>query len=403
MHDHRITIKVREAVFETYSRTLERFPDTLLGSECSRRTFYCPISEKLIFDRNIIAFDAILYYYQSNGCLIRPPFLSMEVFEEECRYFRLNNLEITRMKESEGYVIREQPQNVTKDSYREKMLNLLEQPESSHAAEIYAILSMLLIVGSVILSCVITMPDIVKIEEKDMFKSPVFSTELAFHCVFAAELILRFSLSRRKIEFMKSVLNIIDILAILPYFAVLLVDVENAKSVAYLRVVRIIRTLRMLHFAKHSGILEIVIKIFKRCTEDFVIFLQCILVFCCAFGSLEYYIEHDVIDTQFISIPEAMWWALQTMLCLGYGDIVPTSVPGKILGGIVSTLGAISLTVPLLFIGKNYLGLYHTTFSLKAGYFFENGHEIVENEKTNQEKGTKQETEFCSQETIVSL
>ena len=41
------------------------------------------------------------------------------------------------------------------------------------------------------------------------------------------------------------------------------------------------------------------------------------------FGSLLYYIETNVEDTSYVSIPAGMWWAVQTLTSLGYGDYWP--------------------------------------------------------------------------------
>ena len=118
-------------------------------------------------------------------------------------------------------------------------------------------------------------------------------------------------------------------------------------------------------------------------------FFQCLLVFCCLFGSLEYYTEYEIPNTQFVSIPESMWWALQTVVCLGYGDIVPCSIEGKIMGSIVAIIGAMLTTVPLLFLGRKYLRMYCKTFSLRLVHDAERDRKIVPKEIGNERKMPK--------------
>ena len=358
---NRIFISVRGTIFETYVATLERFPDTLLGSDMCRERFYYQKLKGLVFDRNVMAFEAILFYYQSNGRLVRPPWMAMETFEDECRYFRLSEFAIDKMKEAEGLILDSNPRVFRKNTLREKIWCFLEFPESSMAAQIYALLSNLLILASICLSCVVSVPNF--IENTDA----AFLTELSFQIIFAIEFILRLLFAQNKIKFFENSLTVIDFLAIFPYFLVMLINRRKLSSLTFLRVTRTIRILRILRLSKHSDQLDKVLRIIQSCKSEVVTFLQCLLVFCCLFGSLEYAAERSQDNTLFISIPEGMWWALQTALCLGYGDIVPKRPRGKLIGGVVAALGALLLTVPLLLIGGKYLSIYAKTFSVHIG------------------------------------
>ena len=81
--------------FKTRSDTLARFPDTLLGDtvRCSR--YYDPECGEYFFDRNRTAFDAILYYYQSGGKLVRPPSVPIDVFADELYFYQLGETEVS--------------------------------------------------------------------------------------------------------------------------------------------------------------------------------------------------------------------------------------------------------------------------------------------------------------------
>ena len=84
-----IRINVSGKSYQTCESTLERFPDTLLGSPDSRGRFYDASKGEYFFDRHRSCFTSILYYYQSEGTLIRPINLSPDVFLQECSFFGL--------------------------------------------------------------------------------------------------------------------------------------------------------------------------------------------------------------------------------------------------------------------------------------------------------------------------
>ena len=81
----RIQLNVGGELYETYEKTLRRFPTTLLGDDVKRQLHYCPISDQFFFDRSRVFFDAILFFYQSSGVLSCPSNISYNLFQEECR------------------------------------------------------------------------------------------------------------------------------------------------------------------------------------------------------------------------------------------------------------------------------------------------------------------------------
>lgn len=84
-----VKINVSGKKYQTYESTLQRFPDTLLGSVNSREQFYDSSKGEYFFDRHRSCFTSILYYYQSAGTLMRPSNLSPDVFMQECSFFGL--------------------------------------------------------------------------------------------------------------------------------------------------------------------------------------------------------------------------------------------------------------------------------------------------------------------------
>jgi hypothetical protein len=90
-HDlcERVTINVSGTRFETQLRTLATFPCTLLGSQQRRMRYFDPARNEYFFDRCRIAFEAILYFYQSRGRLRRPGNVPLDMFIEEVKFYEL--------------------------------------------------------------------------------------------------------------------------------------------------------------------------------------------------------------------------------------------------------------------------------------------------------------------------
>lgn len=363
----RIKIIVSGTTFETLESTLGRFPETLLGNKSTRDLHYDVSRKCLFFQRCPISFEAILFYYQSPGYLIRPSVIRMEEFEQECFLFKLENEAILRMKEREGYARHEPPKPKAEvKTCLFRLHSFLEYPESSKLAGVFALLSMMMIVGSVFMACISTLPSIAaEVEASTVLGNPLSLTEFIMNIFFTLEYTLRFMSSPKKLRFLISPLNAIDFLAAFPYFVVFAIDEKHVSNLRFIKAFRTVRALRLLRFSRHSDTLRVVINILSSSVRDLFTVVFCMLLMSIAWGSLAFYIEVGSTDTQFSSILDGMWWAIQTIVCLGYGDIIPVTFPGKVAASAVAVIGALTLTVPLLSIGGRYLQMYSRTFSIQ--------------------------------------
>lgn len=154
----RLAINVSGMRYETQIRTLSQFPDSLLGDPERRLQYFDPLRNEIFLDRNRICFDAILYFYQSGGRLRRPANVPLDIFMEELRFYELGEDIMTRFKEDEGFP-KEVPQPLPDNEIQRKLWMLFEHPESSGGARIIAIISVMVIVVSILIFCLETLPD----------------------------------------------------------------------------------------------------------------------------------------------------------------------------------------------------------------------------------------------------
>jgi hypothetical protein len=140
------------------------------------------------------------------------------------------------------------------------------------------------------------------------------------------------------------------------------------KSLGFLRILRFIRVIRLFRLSKHSKRLKVVGEIIKSSFGDFQLLMLCLAMLIIFGGSLMYYVEGGS-GTGFTSIPMSLWWAIQTITTLGYGDIVPSTFFGQVLSAGFMAFGALTISLPVLSIVTKFMTLYAKNIEDKAYSF----------------------------------
>lgn len=154
----RLAINVSGMRYETQLRTLAQFPDSLLGDPRRRSRYFDPLRNELFLDRNRACFDAILYFYQSGGRLRRPANIPLDIFVDEVIFYELGEEIMNRFKEDEGFP-KEEATPLPTNHIQKRLWMLFEHPESSSGARIIAIISVMVVVVSILIFCLETLPD----------------------------------------------------------------------------------------------------------------------------------------------------------------------------------------------------------------------------------------------------
>ncbi|XP_033919274.1 potassium voltage-gated channel subfamily A member 5 [Melopsittacus undulatus] len=399
MHHQRVLINISGLRFETQLGTLNQFPHTLLGDPDKRMRYFDPLRNEYFFDRNRPSFDGILYFYQSGGKLRRPVNVSIDVFADEIRFYQLGEEAMERFREDEGF-IKEEEKPLPHNEFQRQVWLIFEYPESSSSARAIAIVSVLVILISIITFCLETLPEFrderempvpqptqsgglngTTVEPQPMqppssLSDPFFIIETTCVIWFTFELLVRFFACPSKSEFSRNIMNIIDIVAIIPYFITLGTELaqqqqpgtgssnggggqQQAMSLAILRVIRLVRVFRIFKLSRHSKGLQILGQTLKASMRELGLLIFFLFIGVILFSSAVYFAEADDPESHFSSIPDAFWWAVVTMTTVGYGDMRPVTVGGKIVGSLCAIAGVLTIALPVPVIVSNFNYFYH--------------------------------------------
>ncbi|MCP4566289.1 MAG: ion transporter [FCB group bacterium] len=185
--------------------------------------------------------------------------------------------------------------------------------------------------------------------------------ELISVIVFSVEYILRVyacvadnkyrSPINGRIRFAFSPLAIIDLLAIAPFYLPMILPLD----LRILRALRLFRLFRILKIGRYSNALSIMGSVIRKKREELIITIISILLLLILASALMYYLERETQPDVFSSIPAAMWWGIITLSTVGYGDVYPVTMLGKLLGTVVALLGIGMFALPAGILGSGFL------------------------------------------------
>lgn len=358
-HKDRMVVNVCGAKYEILESTIQRYPNTLLADLDKRAQYWDEERKELFFDRNRASFESVLTYYQSGGFLLRPPHVPDILFLRELEFYELGD-EVIKTVKGEN-VIAEPERAMPVNKLQSQIWSLFEYPDTSNAARVIALFSCTIVLLSIVLFCIETLPTFQEKDEDGETKDHdvFFTIEAVCIAWFTLEYLIRFISSPNKWRFVLEVLNIIDLVAILPFFISFgLSGDSNVSSMAVLRAVRLVRVFRIFKLSRYSTGLQILGMTLRASMGELGLLVFFLSVGVVLFSSAVYYAEYDVKDGLFLSIPHSFWWAIVTMTTVGYGDMYPTTFGGKLVGCLCACTGILAIALPVPVIVSNFEHFY---------------------------------------------
>ncbi|KAE8598145.1 hypothetical protein XENTR_v10016737 [Xenopus tropicalis] len=377
--------------------TLENCPLTRLGKlkTCNNYDEIMDVCDdydincnEFFFDRNPCAFRTIMTFLAAGKLRILREMCALS-FQEELIYWGIEEEQLewcclrklqqkeeelaeAKMYEGESGISNENSQSALQDSGRlaqcmKHLRDMVENPHSGIPGKIFACLSVSFVAITAVSLCISTMPDFRDEEDRGECSQKcydIFVLETVCVAWFSLEFVLRFIQAESKCVFLRTPLNMIDIMAILPYYITLIVDALSGgktggagnnyleKVGLVLRVLRALRILYVMRLARHSLGLQTLGLTVRRCTREFGLLLLFLCVAMALFSPLVYLAENELgAKQEFTSIPGSYWWAVISMTTVGYGDMVPRSIPGQVvaLSSILSGILLMAFPVTSIF------------------------------------------------------
>jgi voltage-gated potassium channel len=217
---------------------------------------------------------------------------------------------------------------------KNKLRNIIED-NTSKSGKIFDYFIQLLILLSLVSFAVETLPN-----NTENMRAVLKFIEVFCVMVFTVEYILRIYVSEKPLKYIFSFYGIIDLLAILPFYIRSYVDLRAVRT---FRVFRVFRTLKLIRYNRALNRFHIPAKIVK---DEIVLFfiVTGILIFLSATGI--YFFESEAQPEVFSSIFHSLWWSIVTLTTVGYGDVYPITLGGRVFTFFVLIIGVGIVTIP---------------------------------------------------------
>ncbi|XP_037113746.1 potassium voltage-gated channel subfamily V member 2-like [Syngnathus acus] len=407
--NYMININVGGMPFQIAYKMAARYPKTRIGrlatyTDHNMKVDLCDdynvTNNEFFFDRDPEIFHSIFNFYRTGVLWIKDE-LCPRNFLEEINYWGVRiknthrccrisfeerqdelNEQLKIQRELEAEVEIEENESLFQDMFmgqrRRTIWNLMEKPFSSVMAKLMAVTSSLFVLISLVAMTLNTVEEMQYRAHMGQLSGKTYWEYVESMCIafFTMEYLLRLISTPDLKAFGRSVLNTVDLIAILPlYLQAILEFFDNKENYMkheadmqavgqvgklgqVLRIMRLMRIFRILKLARHSTGLRAFGFTLRQCYQQVGCLFLFITMGIFSFSAMVYTVEHDMPQTNFTSIPHAWWWASVSISTVGYGDVYPETILGRLFAFICIAFGIILNGLPISILFNKFSDYY---------------------------------------------
>jgi voltage-gated potassium channel len=199
----------------------------------------------------------------------------------------------------------------------------------------------------------------------DAYRNYFRGFEIFSVCIFSIEYLLRLWTCTYdekykhpflgRLRYIVSLGALIDLLAITPFY----LPTSKIYDLRFIRIFRLVKFMRLFKLGRYLNATKIISNVFKSKKEELVLCIIITFFLILIASSLMYFVENEAQPDKYSSIPATMWWCVTTLTTVGYGDVFPITILGKLLTAVIAILGMGLFALPAGILASGFSNEFH--------------------------------------------